>query len=674
MFGGVLLRVEVAVAAEAWLVGAHQLDVLAGPHADAEFRFGAGLVEVEGEDQVAAHEGQQAVIFVHHAVEGLPAVPFLMPGHEVEELGAVPARQRGVERGLVFGEMPLPVAVFGVVEPFGVAEFRAHEVQPAGVRRVQRNGAHQAVQRHAACFVPCGVEGAHARVHGVAYEPPDHGVVAVDALVVTFHVAYGAVIDAVICHLIPQFLHGIRGLDELGPEVRDAHGKAVVEAEAAFQRRTGEARHTAEFLRDADGFGPHLVDERVRKAEVELAVHVGAGLAVLAVETAAHVAEVVADAVVEVEHIAHGVEAEAVHAVVFHPVAAVGEQEAARHFLGVIEARRAPLVRFLVENVAAGVVVGDALFGVGAGVAVGDVEDDGYAEAVGFVHEALEVVGRAVARAGREVAAHLIAEGLVERMLQNAHELNGGVAAFGNALEGFFGEFVIGSHSAIFAVAGIDGHAYVGLVDAREAERGGRFVLEEVGFGWIPEAGAPLVRVFWILFDPFGKGGHAAQNVRAFALQTNLEVVAVGEGLAREVELPEAVGHAHELVVLAKLEVDAAGGQPHVGSRGHMLGDAPYGAAVSVHLGMHAELFMQRSVGRKRAPAAGDAGVFLLEVPGAEAQEGLIFGKRAVLEGIVHACSLVAVRRLPFGESIARTPHDAQAPFGSAGPWPEAPF
>ena len=347
-------------------------------------------------------------------------------------------------------------------------------------------------------------------------------------------------------------------------------------------------------------------------------------------------AEVVADAVVEVEHVAYGVEAEAVHAVVFHPVAAVGKQEAARHFLGVIEARRAPLVGFLVENVAAGVVVGDALFGVGAGVAVRDVEDDRDAEAVGLVHKALEVVGRAVARAGREIAAHLIAEGLVERVLEHAHELNGGVAALGDALQRFFGEFIVGAYRAFLAVAGIGGHADVGLVDARKMQSAGRGVLELVGLGGIPEAGAPLVRVFRVLLHPFGEGGHTALNLRAFALQANFEIITVGQGFAGKVELPEAVGHAHELVVGPEFEARAAGGQPHVRGGGHMFGHAPHFAAKGVHFGMDAKLFMQGRVGGKRAPASADALVFLLEVLGAETEEGMVFGKRTVFEGIAH--------------------------------------
>ena len=78
-----------------------------------------------------------------------------------------------------------------------------------------------------------------------------------------------------------------------------------------------------------------------------------------------------------------------------------------------------------------------------------------------FVHQHLEFVRRAVARTRREKAADLVAEGLVQRVLQHAHQLNRRVAALRDALQRFFREFAVGAHPPFLAVAGVGALALV---------------------------------------------------------------------------------------------------------------------------------------------------------------------------------------------------------------------
>ena len=135
----------------------------------------------------------------------------------------------------------------------------------------------------------------------------------------------------------------------------------------------------------------------VGKAEIELAVLIRARLAVLAVKAAPHMRKIIVHAVVAVEHIAHRVKAETVHAEFLQPVTAVGEQKAPRHLPAVIKGGRAPLIEFFAEKIPAAVIAGQALLRIGAGMAVGDIQNHGQAQAVRRIHQGLELVRRAVA-------------------------------------------------------------------------------------------------------------------------------------------------------------------------------------------------------------------------------------------------------------------------------------
>ena len=316
------------------------------------------------------------------------------------------------------------------------------------------------------------------------------------------------------------------------------------------------------------------------------------------------------NSVIVVEHVAHRIKAEAVHAEFLQPVAAVGEQKAPRHFLTVVKGGRAPLIEFLAEKVAAAVVAGQALLRIGAGVAVGDVQNHGQAQAVGLVHQHLELVRRAVARTGREIAADLIAEGAVQGVLQNAHELHGGVAVGLDPGQDGAAEFLIAAHA--FAVMGQGGlrHAHVSLINAREDQRAGAAVAEAVGLLGSPKPRAPLGGHGLVLFHPLGEGGNAAQRRRAQAafvrvrtvrghgeLNAQFHVVAVRQGIRRQDQLKDAVFLAPEAMAGMALKVQLVRGQPDGSGLGHVFAPAPAVHAPGVSDAVRAQAGMQIGIG-----------------------------------------------------------------------------
>ena len=306
------------------------------------------------------------------------------------------------------------------------------------------------------------------------------------------HITDGAVIGAVVGHLVPQAAHIARALHAFGPVVGNAHGKAVVKAQPSRFGRTGQARHAGKFFGYGHGGGVDFVRQGVGQAEVQFAVRVGAGLIVLAVKAASRMRKIVVQAVIQIQNVAHGVKAEAVHTKLFQPVAAVGEQKTPRRLLVEVKRRRAPLIVLGLEKIRTAVIGGQALLGIGAGVAVGNVQQHGQTQAVGGVYQSLELVRRAAAGGGRKVAADLIAEGAVERMFQNAHELHGCVAVGLDAGQHLPDKIRIAAYTFAVVVRIGLGHAHMGLVNARKGRARRPTAAKAVGLFRPPNAGAPL--------------------------------------------------------------------------------------------------------------------------------------------------------------------------------------
>ena len=75
----------------------------------------------------------------------------------------------------------------------------------------------------------------------------------------------------------------------------------------------------------------------IGKVQIQLAVHIGAGLAHFVVKAAPNVRKIVVCAKVVVQAVAHGIKAKAVNPEFFKPVATVGKQKTPRHFLAEVK-------------------------------------------------------------------------------------------------------------------------------------------------------------------------------------------------------------------------------------------------------------------------------------------------------------------------------------------------
>ncbi len=225
----------------------------------------------------------------------------------------VPGRQQAVPEVLRIGQVPLPVGVGFCVQPFGMPEFIAHKVQIASIGRRQRDEPHESVKGQTTRHVPVVRKNRHVAVHAIAEQPPYHGVIAIDALIVTLHIADGAVIRAIVGHFVPQAAHVARLFNAFGPVVGYAHGKAVVKAKPTVLRRAGQTRHARKLFRNGKGGGAKLMGKRVGEAQVQFAVLVGARQAHTVIKAMADVDEIVIPAVIAIQDVAHGIKAKAVN-------------------------------------------------------------------------------------------------------------------------------------------------------------------------------------------------------------------------------------------------------------------------------------------------------------------------------------------------------------------------
>ena len=164
----------------------------------------------------------------------------------------------------------------------------------------------------------------------------------------------------------------------------------------------------------------------------------------------------------------------------FHPVTAVRQQKTPRHVLAEVKRRRAPLIGALIEEIRTGVVAGNALLRIGAGVRVRDVQNDRKPQMMRLIHQTAEPVRRAVARRRRKITAYLIPEGLVQRMLGNPHELHRRVAVGLDARQHVADKVVVTAHRARRVLARILRHADVRFVNARKLRTHRPVVAEQI--------------------------------------------------------------------------------------------------------------------------------------------------------------------------------------------------
>ena len=208
------------------------------------------------------------------------------------------------------------------VDPLGVPELVAHEVEVAVLRERARREPRHLVERDAALDDEPVLVHAHPVVDGRVDELEEERLAAHERLVMALHVGDDLLLGALVRERVVEAVHVpvlvAHLLREVEPHVRHAHRHAVVEAHPAVRARRGAPGHAAHVLGDRDRGGLHLVDDAVREREVA-----PGGVVHRAVEILGIIREGRAEAVVPVEHRGHAVEAVAVEAELVEPVAAV---------------------------------------------------------------------------------------------------------------------------------------------------------------------------------------------------------------------------------------------------------------------------------------------------------------------------------------------------------------
>ena len=340
--------VDESIAAELGVVAAHEGRVFAGRGQNAVAVERLAGVEVEDKEQVVAHEGEHLVSVVLAQFDDGSLFEFfllthqmnhrLVEGTEVLVFQVVAVHEVPLAAGILVGPA---VTLAGKVDPFGVTELVAHEVEVAAVDGREGDEPYHLVQSHAAVYDKVGIVLAHVPVHHVVDEAEDDGLVAHQCLVVTLGIVDGLLVGPP----VGQFPEDGRRfpvlvlllLDGLDPEVGDTHGHAVVKADAPVLELGRQTWHAAHLFGDGDGVGIDLVDKLVGQGEVDDGVVVLPAVVVVVVG-----AEGLSQPVVVVEHRGDAVEPESIEVKFVEPVLAVGEQEVNHGVLAIVETERVP--------------------------------------------------------------------------------------------------------------------------------------------------------------------------------------------------------------------------------------------------------------------------------------------------------------------------------------------
>mmetsp|Transcript_8241 Transcript_8241/g.15658 ORF Transcript_8241/g.15658 Transcript_8241/m.15658 type:complete len:572 (-) Transcript_8241:563-2278(-) len=415
--------------------------------------------------------GGHALVLLLHPVHGALEVVQELVAQMVHIHKVEPSAGKVVAIAVSRDQLSLGVdaIVAGEVDPLGVAELVAHEGEVALPAQGHGEDADHLVQRkpavHAVRRLP---DGGHLIVHVGVHQPEGQrlgphqrlvvGLGVGDALFVVPPVLHG---EHEVAHVpvmvVDPLLHGLH------PLVGDGHLQPVVKPDASLRNWAAQRGHARDVLRHRDDVGIQRVQHVVGQHHVRHAVHVRVHAKVLAVAAR----EDVLQAVVRVHHGGDAVEPEAVKLVLLHPPAQVGEQEADGFVLAVVEEPRVPhpVVPALagVEEVRVRAVEHvDAVQDVVGGVAVHDVHQHHQSVPMGLVDQVLELVRRAAAGGHSEKVGDVVAEGSVEGVLLDGHELDGVVAHLRCARHHVARKLEVRGHLGLRA-----GHAHVRLVDAQ---------------------------------------------------------------------------------------------------------------------------------------------------------------------------------------------------------------
>ena len=347
-----------------------------------------------------------------------------------------------------------------------------------------------------------------------------------------------------------------------------AHGHAEVKAHAKGLERGGQAGHTGHILGYGETGGVDFLDQAGGQGQVDDGILVHAGVKVQAV-----VHEVLAQAVVPVQHGGDTVKAEAVYVILLHPVLDVGQQEVAGLVFSVVKAAGTPgrmaAGRALVEvQVVRSVKLAQAFRRVFHAVAVHDIHNDGYPLSVGVVHQGFELFGRAKSGAQGKEIGDLVAEGAVVRVLLQGHDLDGIVTQGLDLGKNVFAEFFKRAHFLL-----LRGHANVALVNERVRALAGVAVFPRVGLGGSPHLGAEDFG--YLVLDHAGGIGREALSAAARPLDIEFVQLAVPKEHCGNLEFPVAVSNGLEGIGVCPLPVVAVSYEENLGGVGSKFTEHP---------------------------------------------------------------------------------------------------
>mmetsp|Transcript_126990 Transcript_126990/g.301597 ORF Transcript_126990/g.301597 Transcript_126990/m.301597 type:complete len:383 (-) Transcript_126990:128-1276(-) len=342
-------------------------------------------MEVERENQISAFKHDHLVHFtlladilmrcIHELVSILAGMHKLIKG--LEEL---------VAQQIILCQVPSTSAVLVApavlrareVDPLGVPELVAHEVQVALAAQGEHKKSDHLVQRQATVDAhgrQGAGEGAHAGVHLGIHEPKGQGLVSHNRLIVGLCIGHHLLQVTTIGQRVANVAHVPTlvsdFLQQLDEHVRDGHAQTVVEAETAVLHGQADSGHAAHVLRHRQSARHQRVNEVVGQHEVDVGVNISIWAEVFVVATGV----ALADTVGVVQHGGNPVEAEAVELILLQPPLDVGEQETQHLVLQVVEDFRVPLtVMTLGSSVGVAVVCAihlrDAIQRVGRGMGV----------------------------------------------------------------------------------------------------------------------------------------------------------------------------------------------------------------------------------------------------------------------------------------------------------------
>ena len=164
----------------------------------------------------------------------------------------------------------------------------------------------------------------HRGVHFLVHQSEYQCLVTDKRLVVAFSIADGLLIRPLVRQFPPYFSHApllvALLFQPFDPMVRDSHSHAEIESESAGCERSRESGHAAHVFRNRNRIRVNLFRKHGREGKIGHGILVDTVIEIIVITD-----EVLAEAVVPVQHAGHAVEPEAVQVVFFHPELAVRE-------------------------------------------------------------------------------------------------------------------------------------------------------------------------------------------------------------------------------------------------------------------------------------------------------------------------------------------------------------